>query len=260
MSSRREGPLVTVNCAAITPELADSELFGHCRGAFTGAESDHPGLFQQADEGTLFLDEIGELATEIQAKLLRAVERKKVRPVGATSELQVDVRIIAATNRNLEQEVEAGRFRRDLFFRLQGLQIPVLPLRDHREDIPDLIRYFLGKMREEWGRRVSVTEAATKRLMEFPWPGNVRQLRFVLESAVALQQTDTLDAFDLSLPAGPANPPPGGVPSFNLEELEAWAIRHVLNQTGNNMSHAARILGIVRDTLANKVRKYGIEK
>src|SRR5262249_30764159 len=136
---RAEGPLIIVNCAAIAPELVDSELFGHCKGAFTGAERDHPGFFQQADEGTLFLDEIGELSPEIQAKLLRVVEGKRIRPVGATSDVQVDVRIIAATNRNLEREVEAGRFRRDLYFRLEGLQIPVPPLREHKEDIPELV-------------------------------------------------------------------------------------------------------------------------
>jgi two-component system, NtrC family, response regulator HydG len=259
-SSRREGPLVTVNCAAITAELADSELFGHRRGAFTGAESDYPGLFQQADAGTLFLDEVGELAPEIQAKLLRVVEGKKVRAVGSTTELQVDVRIIAATNRDLEREIEAGRFRRDLFFRLQGVQIVVPPLRDHREDIPDLVHHFVAKMREEWGRRINVTEAAIRLLMEYPWPGNVRQLRFVLESAVALQQKDTVDTADLSFPPGPAAPLPAGVPSLNLDELETWAIRHALAHTNNNMSQASRVLGIVRDTLAKKMRKYGIDK
>jgi len=260
MSRRREGPLVTVNCAALTLELADSELFGHCRGSFTGAERDHPGLFQQADEGTLFLDEIGELAPEIQAKMLRVVEGRKIRSVGATTDTQVDVRIVAATNRNLEQEVESGRFRRDLYFRLQGLQIDVLPLREHREDIPELVRYFLGKMREEWGRQVSLTEMALNRLTEYHWPGNVRQLRFVLESAMALQHTNVIDASDLSLPAGPAGPRPADEPIFNLEEIEARTIRRALAQTGNNITQTARLLGIVRDTLANKMRKYGIEK
>jgi transcriptional regulator with GAF, ATPase, and Fis domain len=260
ISRRREGPLVTVNCAALTAELADSELFGHCRGSFTGAERDHPGLFQQADEGTLFLDEIGELAPEIQAKLLRVVEGRKIRSVGATTDTQVDVRIVAATNRNLEREVEAGRFRRDLYFRLQGLQIDVPPLREHREDIPELVRYFLGKTREEWGRQVSLTEAAINRLMDYHWPGNVRQLRFVLESAVALQQTNIVDAGDLSLPAGPAGPRLADEPIFNLEEIEARTIRRALASTGGNITQAAKMLGIVRDTLTNKMRKYGIEK
>jgi transcriptional regulator with GAF, ATPase, and Fis domain len=260
MSRRHEGPLVTVNCAALTADLADSQLFGHCRGSFTGAERDHPGLFQQADEGTLFLDEIGELAPEIQAKLLRVVEGRKTRPVGGTADVQVDVRIIAATNRQLEREVEAGRFRKDLYFRLHGLQIDVPPLREHRDDIPDLVRYFLGKMRDEWGRAVTLTDAAIGRLMGYEWPGNVRQLRFVLESAVALQQTNTIDAPDLSLQPGLSGPTSTDMPSLKLEEVEAWAIRQALTRTEGNATQAARLLGIVRDTLANKMKKYGIEK
>jgi transcriptional regulator with GAF, ATPase, and Fis domain len=260
LSPRREGPFVIVNCAALTADLADSELFGHRRGSFTGAESDHPGLFQQADEGTLFLDEIAELVPEIQAKLLRVVEGKRIRAVGATSDLQVDVRIIAATNKDLERAVETERFRQDLYFRLQGLQIAVPPLREHRQDISELTNYFLEKLRTEWGRRVKLSQAAVERLVEFSWPGNVRQLRFVLESAVALQQSDTIDANDLCLPPGPAGPPPASVPSLNLEELEAWAIRHALERTGNNLTQAARILGVVRDTLTNKMHRYGIAR
>jgi transcriptional regulator with GAF, ATPase, and Fis domain len=256
-SPRREAPLVVVNCAAIAPTLLESELFGHCEGAFSGAKRDHPGLFQQADEGTLFLDEVGEMSLECQAKLLRVLEGKGFRPVGATSEVHVDVRIVAATNRDLQEEVKAGKFRHDLYFRLGGIQIAVPPLRQHVEDIPPLVDYFLTRLAVEWGRQVSLTDAALRRLQEYTWPGNVRQLRSVLENAVALSEADELGPEDLLLPAGAAANQP---PSLNLEELEAWAIRQALRQTGSNRSQAARLLGIVRDTLINKIKKYGIEK
>jgi Nif-specific regulatory protein len=256
-SSRREGPLVCVNCAAISPTLLESELFGHSKGAFTNADCNHPGLFQQADEGTLFLDEVGELSLECQAKLLRVLETKSFRPVGGTAEVKVNVRTIAATNRNLEQEVEDGRFRGDLFYRLQGIQIQVLPLREHIEDLGELVDFFLKKLALEWGRTVRLTEAALQRLREYSWPGNVRQLRSVLENAVGSGEKDILGPEDLALTAGrSANEPP----CLNLEQLECWAIRKALRQTGGNISQAARVLGIVRDTLSSKMRKYGIDK
>jgi Nif-specific regulatory protein len=249
--------LVGVNCAAIAPTLLESELFGHCKGAFSGAVQDHPGLFQQADEGTLFLDEVGELSLECQAKLLRVIEGKGFRPVGGTGDIQVDVRTIAATHRDLQSLVQAGRFRPDLFFRLQGLQIHVPPLREHIEDIGELVQYFLKKLTVEWGRQIKLSPAALERLQEYSWPGNVRQLRSVLENAVALSETDMIEPEDLLLSSAP-NPlePPG----LNLEELECWAVRQALHRTGGNISQAARILGIVRDTLASKMKKYGIKK
>jgi Nif-specific regulatory protein len=256
-SPRRDGPLVGVNCAAIAPTLLESELFGHCKGAFSGAVQDHPGLFQQADEGTLFLDEVGELSLECQAKLLRVIEGKGFRRVGGTADIQVDVRAIAATHRDLQSLVQAGRFRPDLFFRLQGLQIHVPPLREHIEDVAELVQYFLKKLAVEWGRQIKLSPASLERLQEYSWPGNVRQLRSVLENAVALSDTDTIEPDDLVLSAGPSPTEP---PSLNLEELESWAIRQALRRTGGNVSQAARMLGIVRDTLGSKMKKYGIKR
>jgi DNA-binding NtrC family response regulator len=257
LSPRQDGPLVGVNCAAITPTLLESELFGHRKGAFSGADRDHPGLFQQADEGTLFLDEIGELSLEFQAKLLRVMETKVFRPVGGTAEVEVDVRIVAATHRDLERDLREGRFRQDLYYRLQGLQIRVPPLREHSEDIPELVEYFLGKLAVEWNRQVKVSEAALRRLQEFPWPGNVRQLRSVLENAVTQCDKDTIEPTDLMLFAGPCASEP---PSLNLEVLEAWAIQQALRQCGGSISKASRLLGVVRDTLSSKMKKYGISK
>ncbi len=257
-SLRRDGPLVTVNCAAIPTSLLESELFGHLKGAFSGADRTHPGLFEQADEGTLFLDEIGELSPECQAKLLRVLEGKGFRPVGGTADVRVDVRIIAATNRDLEHEVEEGRFREDLFYRLR-LPIRVPPLRDHAEDIPALVAHFSEHLSVEYRRPVEVTEAALQRLRDYSWPGNVRQLRSVLETAVAMSGSTVIDADDL--PLGPDRRKQSeGLPTLNLEELEADAMRQALRQTDGNKAQAARLLGIHRDTLMQKLRKYGIEK
>jgi two-component system, NtrC family, response regulator HydG len=256
-SSRRDGPLVTVNCAAIAPSLMESELFGHVKGAFSGADRTHPGFFEQADEGTLFLDEIGELSPECQAKLLRVLEGKGFRPVGGTADVRVDVRIVAATNRDLEHEVEEGRFREDLFYRLR-IPIRVPRLRDHPEDIPALVGHFLKGLSVEYRRSVKLTDAAMTRLREYSWPGNVRQLRSVLETAVAMSDRDTIDADDL-----PLNPDrmkkSEGLPTLKLEDLEANAMRQALQQTDGNKVQAAKLLGIHRDTLMQKLRKYGIE-
>jgi Nif-specific regulatory protein len=257
-SPRRDGPLVIVNCAAISPTLLESELFGHIKGAFSGADRTHPGLFEQADEGTLFLDEIGELSPECQAKLLRVLDGKGFRPVGGTADVRVDVRIIAATNRDLEHEVEEGRFRDDLFYRLR-IPIRVPPLRDHAEDVPALATHFLGHLSVEYRRQLKLTAAALRRLQEFSWPGNVRQLRSVLETAVAMSGRATIDADDLPLGAD-RRKPAESAPTLNLEELEANAMRQALRQTEGNKVQAARLLGIHRDTLMLKLRKYGIEK
>jgi Nif-specific regulatory protein len=256
-SSRCEGPLVAVNCAAIPASLLESELFGHVKGAFTTALEDHPGYFQQADTGTLFLDEIGELSEECQAKLLRVLETGTVRPVGSRKEVKVDVRILAATNRDLRQQCLEGSFRKDLFFRL-GVEVRVPPLRERREDIPALVQHFLSKLAVEFRRACRPTPAAMERLQEYHWPGNVRQLRSVLEHAVAMGDGDTIDADDLHLFTESLSL--SEAPSLNLKELEAWAIRQALKRTQGTITQAARLLGIHRDTLAAKMKDYKIEK
>jgi transcriptional regulator with GAF, ATPase, and Fis domain len=257
-SSRCQGPLVIVNCAAISGSLAESELFGHDRGAFTGATREHAGFFAQADMGTLFLDELGELSLDMQAKLLRAIESKSFRPVGSRSDVRVDVRVIIATNRDLEKEMREGRFRRDLYFRLTS-PINVPPLRDHLEDVPELASHFLKHLTSEYRKRVSLSESALVRLQTYRWPGNVRQLRSVLEGAVALAVEDgAINASDLHLADNLSSEVPDRPASLNLEDVEVWAIRHALAQNNNNHTQAARVLGIHRDTLINKLKKYGI--
>ncbi|HJZ55660.1 MAG TPA: sigma 54-interacting transcriptional regulator [Gemmataceae bacterium] len=265
-SRRASGPLVVVNCAAIAPTLLEAELFGYRKGAFSGADRDHPGLFQQADEGTLFLDEVGELSAECQAKLLRVIEGKSFRPVGATQDVKVDVRIIAATHRDLEKEVKAGRFRQDLCFRLKVIQIRVPPLREHPEDIPELAGFFLARVSAECRRNFKLSPTAMRKLQAYNWPGNVRQLRAVLESAAVMSETDTLDADALPLSGmSEITPTPSGImaeapPSLDMDEIETWAIRRALKQTGGNVSHAAKLLGMSRDTLHTKIKKKGIDR
>jgi Nif-specific regulatory protein len=256
-SPRHDGPLVVLNCAAVAPTLIEAELFGYRKGAFTGADRDHPGLFQQANEGTLFLDEVGELPHDCQAKLLRVIEGKGFRPVGATGEVKVDVRIIAATHRDLTKEVRDGRFREDLHFRLRVIPIRVPPLREHAEDIPAFVDFFLGKLAVECRRQVKLTEAALRHLQQYFWPGNVRQLRSVLECAVALTDHNLLDVGDLLLPSDTSGQQP---PSLNLDDMETWAIRQALQRTGGNITQAAKLLGVVRDTLASKIKKKGIDR
>jgi Nif-specific regulatory protein len=268
-SRRANGPLVVVNCAAIAPTLLEAELFGYKKGAFSGADRDHPGLFQQADEGTLFLDEIAELSLECQAKLLRVIEGKTFRPVGATGDVKVDVRIVAATHRNLEAEAKAGRFRSDLYFRLKIIQIRVPPLREHPEDIPELAGFFLAKASAECRRNFRLTGAAMAKLQAYAWPGNVRQLRAVIESAAVMSEADVLDADALPLTglteASGAATVSGGVtadlpPSLDIDEIETWAILRALRQTNGNVSHAAKLLGMSRDTLHTKIKKKSIDR
>lgn len=267
-SRRAEGPLVVVNCAAIAPTLLEAELFGYKKGAFSGADRDHPGLFQQADEGTLFLDEVGELSLDCQAKLLRVIDGKAFRPVGATSDVKVDVRIVAATHRDLEREVKAGRFRQDLLFRLRVIPIRVPALREHPEDVPELAQFFLAKVSAECRRNFKLTPAAVRKLQAHPWPGNVRQLRAAIESAAVMSETDTLDADSLPL-TGASELPPVTSPSrvvvdvpasLDMVDVEKWAINKALRQTSGNVSHAAKLLGVSRDTLHTKIKKWEIDR
>jgi len=263
-SPRATGPLVVVNCAAIAPTMLEAELFGYRKGAFLGADSDHPGLFQQADEGTLFLDEVGELTQECQAKLLRFIEGKAFRPLGATADVKVDARVIASTHRDLEKEVAAGRFRQDLYFRLRVIPIRVPPLREHREDVPELAQFFLAKVSAECRRSFRLTPAATLKLQAYAWPGNVRQLRGVLEGVAVMSDSDVLDADALRLSSGDTHPTTANsleIPtSLDMEEIETWAIRRALKHTGGNVSHAAKLLGMSRDTLHTKIKKKAIDR
>ncbi len=263
-----EGPLVVVNCASISPTLLEAELFGYRKGTFVGADRDYPGLFQQADEGTLFLDEVGELPPECQAKLLRVIEGKAFRPIGATSDMKAEVRIIAATNRDLEKDVKAGRFRQDLLFRLKVIELRVPALREHPEDIPELAAYFLAKVSTECRRNFKLTPAAMRKLQAYPWPGNVRQLRAAIESAAVMSENETIEADAIPL-AGVtelvAGPSPSTVQidmprSLDMDDVEEWAICRAMRTTGGNVSHAAKLLNMSRDTLHNKLKRLKEEK
>lgn len=263
-SPRVNGPLVVVNCAAIAPTLLEAELFGYRKGAFAGADHDHPGLFEQADEGTLFLDEVADLSLECQAKLLRVIEGKSFRPVGGSREVNVDVRVVAATHRDLEQEVRNGKFRQDLLFRLRVITVKVPPLREHAEDIPELARFFLERISQQLRKPLRLTGAAESKLYNYTWPGNVRQMRAILESGAVMAEGDEIDADLLHL--GPVSDAPAAtvtadVPaSLDIDDIETWAILRALRQTSGNVSQAARVLGISRDTLHTKLKKKNIDR
>jgi two-component system, NtrC family, response regulator HydG len=256
-SDRHRGPFVVANCGAIATSLMEAELFGFVPGAFTGADRYHKGFFEQADEGTLFLDEIGDMSLDCQVKVLRVLEAKIVRPVGGASETKVDVRVIAASHRDLAREMQAGRFRQDLFYRLRVIYLSVPPLRDHLEDLPGLVEKFLERFAADTGRRKRLTPAALQRLREYSWPGNVRELRTVLESAVMLTDTAEIDAADLWLQAMPVPEQPT---SLRLEDMEGWTIREALKRHKGNATAAARTLGISRETLGQKIKRYGIPR
>jgi Nif-specific regulatory protein len=257
LSARNKGPFVVANCGAIAPSLLEAELFGHTAGAFTGAERYRPGLFEQADEGTLFLDEVGDMSLDCQVKVLRAIEGKGFRPVGGTKDVHIDVRVVAASHKDLAREVHARRFRQDLFYRLRVICLVVPPLREHIEDLPSLVDRFLDRFAAETGRRKRLSASALQRLSAYAWPGNVRELRTVLESAVMLTDGDEIGADDLWLQGATASDQPI---SLKLEDVEAWAIREALKQTKGNVSAASRILGISRECLSQKIKKYGIPK
>lgn len=255
-SPRAGGPLVAVNCASIDQARAESDLFGHERGAFTGADSRHAGYFQQAHEGTLFLDEIGELPLECQAKLLRALETRTIRPMKG-KERVVDVRLIAATNRDLLAEVTAGRFREDLYYRVAAVVIEAPPLRARPGDIPLLARHFLDCLAVSTQRPVRLSAGALRALEEFPWPGNVRQLRSVVEAAFHMADGDEIMPAHLSLPRGTIDK---GLADdgFNLELMEKRLMAKALEHTAGNLTKAAELMGIHRETLGIKARKHGL--
>ncbi|MEZ4403030.1 MAG: sigma-54 dependent transcriptional regulator [Kofleriaceae bacterium] len=253
---RAAGPFVAINCAALPESLLESELFGHVRGAFTDARTDHPGLFAQAHGGTIFLDEIGELPRPLQPKLLRTLEERTLRPLGASAEVAVDVRVVAATHRDLLADIDQARFRADLYYRLNVLRVALPPLRDRLADVPELARHFTAQAARQEGKRVrDVTPAALARLAQHAWPGNVRELRNCLEHAVALTQGEVIDVGDLPLaPLGPDAPPPASTWPTLADHEEAY-VEAVLAHVGGNHSAAARILGIDRRTLLRRVAR-----
>jgi len=264
-SPRRQGPFVCLNCAALAESLLESELFGHEKGAFTGATQRKIGKFEAAHNGTIFLDEIGEMNPGAQAKLLRVLEGHPYERVGGSEPIRVNVRVVAATNRPLEEAVNAGQFRRDLYFRLQVVEIRVPPLRERSADIPILAEFFLQRLLAETGRKVrGFTPAAMEKMKAYHWPGNVRELRNVVERAVALGSGSTIDASDIwlsSLEAGMRQPTVvGGYEPTTLEEIEKRHIDATLKHTDWNKSQAAAILGIERSTLDRKIKAYDLKK
>ncbi|MHC4394052.1 MAG: sigma-54-dependent transcriptional regulator [Planctomycetota bacterium] len=263
-SQRADKTFRPINCAGLTETLLESELFGHTKGAFTGAATDRKGLFEIADKGTLFLDEVGDMTTNMQAKLLRVLEDGIVIPVGSHKPIVVDVRVISATNHDLTKLIEKKEFRQDLYFRIKGVSISLPLLRDRVEDIPAFIEYFLEEAANEIGSSVSgITEAAQTILSNYEWPGNIRQLRNSIRTMVVMCERDKLDVQDIppeiaqrrQLPAAEKAADLGGV---SLDELEKQAIIDTLAKTGNNREKAAKILGIGERTLYRKIKEYDL--
>jgi two-component system response regulator AtoC len=257
-------PFVAVDCGSLVPTLIESELFGYEKGAFTGALRSKDGLFQSADGGTIFLDEIGELPLELQAKLLRVLQEKEVRPVGSNQRVKVDLRIIAATNRDLEVAYKAGTFRKDLYFRLNVVTLHVPSLRERRPDIPDLVQWFLSRYAPT--EPIKVTAAAMKCLCEYDWPGNVRELENCIERAVALGDQQVIDVDDLppairslsTILGLPSNGDATHISSTDLEDIERATIERVFEQVQGDKTMAGQLLGISRATLYRKLKRYGI--
>jgi Nif-specific regulatory protein len=256
-SPREDRPMISVNCAAIPADLMESQLFGHKAGSFTGADRDHQGYFQQADQGTLFLDEVGELTLEGQAKLLRILEGHPFLPVGATEEVSVDVRVVAATNQDLQDYVREKKFREDLFYRLTVFELYVPALRERGDDIALLIDYFLDHYRHQHGRpNLVLAEDAQKKMVRYRWPGNVRQLRNVIDSAVVLADSETIQPSDLALRDS-------GGPDLDTLQIDLWEkklIVEALRRTSDNVPEAAKLLGIGRATLYRKIEQYKIQR
>ena len=261
-STRSKGPFVPINCCTLPEDLLDSELFGHTRGAFTGATSNKMGLFREADGGTLFLDEIGDIGARLQVKLLRVLQEGEVRPVGGGAPIKVNVRVVAATNSQLETAVEEGRFRSDLLFRLNVLPITIPPLRERREDIAPLVEHFMQRLRTRMNTtELNITASARRKLILYDWPGNVRQLENIIERSFALYPGPILDADEVAInmplnssPSGTAIPGAGDdVNQLSLQDIEIRHIRRVLAACDNNQVAAARVLGIGRSTLRRKL-------
>jgi two-component system response regulator HydG len=267
-SSRRDGPFVQLNCAAITETLLESELFGHEKGAFTGAERRREGRFHQADGGSLFLDEVSEMPLSMQVRLLRVLQEREFTRVGGDAVVRVDVRLIAATNRRLPDLIAAGKFREDLYYRLNVVGLSVPPLRERREDIPLLVQHFLETFAQRNRKPIKgVTPQAMDRLIRYAWPGNVRELMNAVERAVVLARTDYLPAEDFAwVPVEESSRAPlapaavGASENIALDEMEKTTILKALEAAGGNKSETARRLGITRRTLHKKLKAYGVMK
>jgi DNA-binding NtrC family response regulator len=268
-SRRASGPFIKINSTAVPDTLFESELFGFEKGAFTGAMTAKPGKFELADKGTLFLDEIGDVPAAIQVKLLRVLQEREFERLGGTRTLKVDVRLIAATNRDLRAALEEGTFREDLYYRLNVVPIDIPPLREHKEDIPDLVTHFFARFARENGKDVQqITPAALKVLTDYHWPGNVRQLENIIERAVALSSGPVLDAGDIHLDARPLPGAPGSAAAsgsvpflpegMTLEQWEDELIREAMRRASGNKSEAARLLGLSRNALRYRLSKLGV--
>jgi DNA-binding NtrC family response regulator len=262
-SPRARGPFVAVNCGAVPETLLESELFGHVKGAFTGAAAAKKGLFEEAHQGTLFLDEIGEMTPTLQVKVLRALQDGEIRAVGSTQPITVDVRVLTATHRDLEQMIQQGTFREDLFYRLNVIALVLAPLRDRREDIPVLAEHFLDRHGSKLARQLRLSSEALDRLLAYPWPGNVRELENAMERSAILSRTDTVGPDDLPphVAAGTTlGRAPALAPQQTLAELERSHVLQTLERCGWNHSRTAEALGIGRTTLWRKLKEYGLER
>ncbi|MGB9072859.1 MAG: sigma-54 dependent transcriptional regulator [Terriglobales bacterium] len=263
-SRRRSGPFIKINSTAIPENLLESELFGYEKGAFTGAVASKPGKFELADKGTLFLDEIGDVPPATQVKLLRVLQEREFERLGGTRTLKVDVRLLAATNRDLRAALEQGTFREDLYYRLNVVPIDIPPLRDHKEDIPDLVILFLARFSKDSGRELAaVSPAAMQILLDHHWPGNVRELQNVVERACAMADGNRIDGSDIHLDrprTRPSEAPERFLPEgMTLDQWEDEMIREALKRAGGNKSQAARLLGLSRNALRYRLSKIGIE-
>jgi DNA-binding NtrC family response regulator len=262
-SQRARGPFIKINSTAIPENLLESELFGYEKGAFSGATGSKPGKFELADRGTLFLDEIGDVPLAIQVKLLRVLQEKEFERLGGVKTLKVDVRLIAATNRDLRAALEEGTFREDLYYRLNVVPIDIPPLREHKEDIPSLVKYFLDKFSRDAGTAAkAITPAAMKVLVDFQWPGNVRELENVIQRAVTLSEGPAIDVADIHLDTRTSRPNSGGAfvlpEGMTLDQWEQETIREALKRANGNKSQAARMLGLSRNALRYRLSQMGV--
>jgi DNA-binding NtrC family response regulator len=263
--ARAKGPFVSENCGAVPEGLLEATLFGHVKGAFTGAAADRKGLWEMAHGGTLFLDEVGEMPPSMQVKLLRALQEGEVRRIGGNVTIKVDVRVIAATNRDLAAEVKAGRFREDLFYRLNVVRVELPPLRERKEDIPLLVTHFLEKLAREMGRKngpTAVADGAMAKLVRHAWPGNIRELENVLKNAYVLAESRTIELTDLEGLAAPRPAQITALPSFQepVSEAEIGRLREALEKCGGNVAEAAASIGMPKRTFYYKLTKMGLAR